>query len=38
VRLYQNGEVVLHIEPLARPIIWGQLRMDTAEPASAAAQ
>jgi len=29
VRLFQNGEVVLHIEPLARPIIWGQLRMDT---------
>ena len=28
VRLFQNGEVVLHIEPLARPVIWGQLRMD----------
>jgi DNA integrity scanning protein DisA with diadenylate cyclase activity len=28
VRLFQNGEVVLHIEPLARPVIWGRLRMD----------
>jgi diadenylate cyclase len=28
VRLFQNGEVVLHIEPLARPVIWGQLRME----------
>jgi DNA integrity scanning protein DisA with diadenylate cyclase activity len=28
VRIFQNGEVVLHIEPLARPVIWGQLRMD----------
>jgi DNA integrity scanning protein DisA with diadenylate cyclase activity len=28
VRLFQNGEVVLHIEPLARPVIWGQLQMD----------
>lgn len=27
VRLFQNGEVVLHIEPLARPMIWG-LRME----------
>jgi DNA integrity scanning protein DisA with diadenylate cyclase activity len=31
VRLFQNGEVVLHIEPLARPVIWGQLRMDAQE-------
>ncbi len=29
VRLFQNGECVLHIEPLARPVIWGQLRMET---------
>ncbi len=28
VRLFQNGEVVLHIEPLARPMIWGQLHME----------
>ncbi len=28
VRLFQNGEVVLHIEPLARPVIWGQFRME----------
>jgi diadenylate cyclase len=31
VRLFQNGEVVLHIEPLARPIIWGQFRMDASD-------
>jgi DNA integrity scanning protein DisA with diadenylate cyclase activity len=29
VRLFQNGEVVLHIEPLARPMTWGPLRLDT---------
>jgi DNA integrity scanning protein DisA with diadenylate cyclase activity len=28
VRLFQNGEVVLHIEPLARPMTWGQFRME----------
>jgi DNA integrity scanning protein DisA with diadenylate cyclase activity len=29
VRLYQNGEVVLHIEPLAgRPFTWGRFRME----------
>jgi diadenylate cyclase len=28
VRLFQNGEVVLHIEPLARPMTWGQFHMD----------
>jgi DNA integrity scanning protein DisA with diadenylate cyclase activity len=28
VRLFQNGEVVLHIEPLARPVIWGQFHME----------
>jgi diadenylate cyclase len=31
VRLFQNGEVVLHVEPLARPIIWGQFRMDASD-------
>jgi DNA integrity scanning protein DisA with diadenylate cyclase activity len=29
VRLFQNGEVVLHIEPMARPMIWGQPRIET---------
>jgi diadenylate cyclase len=29
VRLFQGGEVVLHIEPLARPMIWGNFRMET---------
>jgi DNA integrity scanning protein DisA with diadenylate cyclase activity len=28
VRLFQNGQVVLHIEPLARPMIWQNFRMD----------
>jgi DNA integrity scanning protein DisA with diadenylate cyclase activity len=28
VRLFQNGEVVLHIEPLPRPMIWGPVHMD----------
>jgi diadenylate cyclase len=28
VRLFQNGEVVLHIEPLARPMIWQNFKMD----------
>ena len=28
VRIFQNGEVVLHIEPLARPVIWGHFQMD----------
>jgi DNA integrity scanning protein DisA with diadenylate cyclase activity len=28
VRIFQNGEVVLHIEPLARPLIW-RLQMET---------
>ena len=36
VRLFQNGEVVLHIEPLARPLIWGNFRMEAQEPGSAA--
>src|SRR5216684_125728 len=29
VRLFQNGEVVLHIEPLARPLIWRHFEMET---------
>jgi DNA integrity scanning protein DisA with diadenylate cyclase activity len=29
VRLYQHGEMVLHIEPMApRPLTWGSLRME----------
>ena len=28
VRIFQNGKVVLHIEPLARPMTWGQPRLD----------
>ena len=32
VRLFQNGEVMLHIEPLARPVIWSRFRMDSADP------
>lgn len=31
VRIFQNGEIVLHIAPLARPMIWGQFRMDGQE-------
>ncbi|MFN4260244.1 MAG: DNA integrity scanning protein DisA nucleotide-binding domain protein [Gemmataceae bacterium] len=28
VRLFQNGEVVLHIEPLARPLIWRRYQLE----------
>jgi DNA integrity scanning protein DisA with diadenylate cyclase activity len=28
VRIFQNGEVVLHIEPLARPLIWRHFEME----------
>jgi DNA integrity scanning protein DisA with diadenylate cyclase activity len=31
VRLFQNGEVVLHIAPFARPMIWRQFQMQVAE-------
>src|SRR5262249_20333444 len=31
VRIFQNGEIVLRIEPLARPIIWGHFEMETQE-------
>jgi DNA integrity scanning protein DisA with diadenylate cyclase activity len=31
VRLFQKGEVVLHIEPLARPLIWQPFRLETQE-------
>jgi DNA integrity scanning protein DisA with diadenylate cyclase activity len=29
VRIFQDGEVVLHIEPLARPHIWQPFRLET---------
>jgi diadenylate cyclase len=32
VRLFQNGEVMLHIEPLARPVIWSRFRMESGDP------
>jgi DNA integrity scanning protein DisA with diadenylate cyclase activity len=32
VRLFQNGEVVLRIEALARPVVWGRFRMDVQDP------
>jgi DNA integrity scanning protein DisA with diadenylate cyclase activity len=28
VRVFQNGMLMLHIEPLARPMIWGHFHMD----------
>lgn len=28
VRLFQNGEIVLRIEPLARPMVWDQFRLE----------
>jgi DNA integrity scanning protein DisA with diadenylate cyclase activity len=28
VRVFQNGQVVLHIEPLARPLIWRHFEME----------
>jgi DNA integrity scanning protein DisA with diadenylate cyclase activity len=31
VRLFQNGEVVLHIEPFTRPMIWGHFHMEAQE-------
>jgi DNA integrity scanning protein DisA with diadenylate cyclase activity len=31
VRLFQDGQVVLHIEPLARPVIWQNFRMEAAD-------
>jgi DNA integrity scanning protein DisA with diadenylate cyclase activity len=32
VRLFQNGEVVLHIPPLARPMTWGPFRLEAQDP------
>jgi DNA integrity scanning protein DisA with diadenylate cyclase activity len=32
VRIFQDGEVVMRIEPLARPLIWRHFEMETQEP------
>lgn len=32
VRVFQDGELKLHIEPLARPHVWQPLRLETHEP------
>lgn len=29
VRIFQDGELMLHIEPMARPMIWRHLEMET---------
>jgi DNA integrity scanning protein DisA with diadenylate cyclase activity len=31
VRLFQNGEIVLHIEPFARPMVWRQFQLEGAD-------
>jgi DNA integrity scanning protein DisA with diadenylate cyclase activity len=31
VRIFQNGQIVLRIEPLARPLIWRHFEMETQE-------
>ena len=31
VRVYHNGEVVMHIEPLNRPHVWQPLRLEALE-------
>jgi DNA integrity scanning protein DisA with diadenylate cyclase activity len=40
VRIFQDGEIVLHIEPLARPLIWRHFEMEShdADGASAPAK
>jgi DNA integrity scanning protein DisA with diadenylate cyclase activity len=32
VRIFQGGEVVLHIEPMARPMIWRHFEMEAQDP------
>ncbi len=32
VRVFQDGEEVLHIEPLARPHVWQPFKLETQEP------
>lgn len=34
VRVFQDGEEVLHIEPLARPHVWQPFKLETQEPAN----
>jgi DNA integrity scanning protein DisA with diadenylate cyclase activity len=34
VRVFQKGEEVLHIEPLARPHVWQPFKLETQEPPS----
>jgi DNA integrity scanning protein DisA with diadenylate cyclase activity len=36
VRLFQNGTVVLHIEPFARPMIWQHFKMEATDGETAA--
>jgi DNA integrity scanning protein DisA with diadenylate cyclase activity len=36
VRIFQNGEVVLHVEPLARPLIWRHFEMEAAQDSDSA--
>lgn len=31
VRIFQDGKVVLHVEPFSRPMIWRQFQMETQE-------
>lgn len=31
VRLFQNGEIVLHVEPFARPMVWRQFQLEGAD-------
>ncbi|MBV9123851.1 MAG: DNA integrity scanning protein DisA nucleotide-binding domain protein [Planctomycetes bacterium] len=32
VRIFQNGEVVLHIEPMVRPMIWRHFELEAQQP------
>jgi DNA integrity scanning protein DisA with diadenylate cyclase activity len=32
VRIFQDGQVVLHIEPLARPMIWQNFKLEAQQP------
>ena len=32
VRVFQKGEEVLHIEPLARPHVWQPFKLETHDP------
>lgn len=38
VRVFQRGEEVLHIEPLARPHVWQPFKLETQEPPDAAGE